>query len=192
MKHAMDWIIRLFFESTGTLAALLGTVLFVLLVYWRRSGRPRPLLIGLGLAVVLLAVQALVVTQREHAACTLAAIEADLLKSRTEALAAALAADFRIDEVDRTAFLATVQATLIEIDFRQIKRTRLALVESAADRFVVSANYLTNHAGGQWPSPHRTGWSFTFTRTAECWKISHLRCDELDGIKNPDWLGHRP
>ena len=58
----MSWFTWIFLESLPALGALLFTVNFFLLVYWRRSGRVRPLLIGLGAAIVLLIVQAAVVT----------------------------------------------------------------------------------------------------------------------------------
>ena len=40
----MSWITWIILESKVALAIPLGTALFVLLVHWRRGGRPRPLL----------------------------------------------------------------------------------------------------------------------------------------------------
>src|SRR5262245_16644152 len=98
---AMELVTWVFFESTAALSALIGLSLFFLLVHWRRTSRPRPLLIGLAISVVLFVTQELVVTRREHAERVLAPVLRDLTANRTDALAAALAPTFRADEMNR-------------------------------------------------------------------------------------------
>lgn len=183
----MVWVSWLLFESVAALAAVLGVALFVLLVHWRRSRRGRPLLIGLGLAVVLLVLQALVVTQREHASRILAQIEADIVRAQTDALAESLAPDFDADGRDRDAFLARVRQWMQRVDVRWLDRLHLRIEQRAADRFVVSASYRAEVMFDQIGGASRSRWALTFTRTADGWKIVDIQPLFIEGISNPSW-----
>jgi hypothetical protein len=180
----MSWF---FFESLPALAAVLFTIDFVLLVIWRRSGRAKPLLVGLGLSITLLAMQGLVVTQREHAARLLKVIERDILAAQTVNLAAALSDDFRAGRMDKEQFLALVGRQYNRVQVKDIYRSQLEVRQSQADRFVVEAAYQadvrTEQLGGWMPSR----WELTFSRTAEGWRISAIRPLHLVGFSNPDW-----
>ncbi len=186
----MDVVVWILFESVAALGAILGLALFVLLVYWRRSGNVRPLLIGLAVALVLLTVQKLVVTKREHAGQILDAIVADLIKSRTAALAAALAPDFAGDGLDRDQLLAHAASQLRSVQIRWADRTRLEITEAQRDRFVVTADYLTQIVANEFAATPRSGWSLTFVREPDGWKIARLHCLHIDGVSEPEWLTH--
>jgi hypothetical protein len=183
----MNWVTWFLFESVAALGAVLGIVLFVLLVHWRRSGRPWPLLIGLGVAAVLLVVQALVVTQREWAARMLDPIEKDLVASRTAALAATLAPDFETGGLDGDRFVAFVRRELQSTKMRWLDRWGLQLQESAADRFVVTTNYSADVTTGGYSGSIPSTWSITFVRTAAGWKIACIRPLHIAGVDTPTW-----
>ena len=55
----MAWLTWFALESTLALAAALFTANFTLLVMWRRTERGRPLLAGLAVSILLLAIQGL-------------------------------------------------------------------------------------------------------------------------------------
>ena len=183
----MDRVVWLFFESLPALAAVLVTALFVLLVYWRRSGHVRPLLIGLAVALVLLIVQALVVTKRERAGRILDAIVADLIKSRTGALAAALAPDFRSAGRNRDEFIAYVAERLQTTQVRWADRTRLVIEAPESDRFVARANYVAQATSGGFAVTLPSEWTFTFVRTPQGWKIHDIECVRIEGLSESEW-----
>ena len=190
----MEWIVWLFLESTGALAALLGVVLFVLLVHWRRGGRPRPLLIGLGLVVLLLAVQTLVVTRREHAARTMNRVTTDLLLSKTDALAAALAPSFSVADadgytLDRDEFVALVADQLQATDIRWVECTGLELTRGEGEQFAVSVSYWAEVVTHDFSRALRSRWAITFRRTPEGWKITDIQPEHIDGLIDPSWRG---
>ena len=176
-----------FFESVPALAAVLGVALFVLLVYWRRSGRARPLLVGLAVAAALLLIQRLVVTQREQAGRILKAIETDIVASRTAAMAAALAPDFDADGLDRDAFLVLVRRQLEHVKVRWVDRWRLEVRESAAERFVVEAVYTADITAEVYSGTASGSWSITFIRSPAGWKIACVRPLRVEDMSNPTW-----
>lgn len=181
---AMIWF---FFESALALAAVLGVALFVLLVYWRRGGSARPLLVGLAVAIALLVMQRLVVTQREQAGRILKSIEMDITASRTAALAAALAPDFDADGLDRDEFLALVHRQLEHVKVRWVDRWRLEVRESEAERFVVEAVYMADITAEIYSGAASGSWSVTFVRTPTGWKIACVQPLRIEGMSNPTW-----
>ncbi len=188
----MDALVWFFFESAAALGSVVGLALFVLLVYWRRTGRVRPLLIALGVGASLLLMQALVVTQREHAVRVLDRIQADLVRSRSDALVAALAPDFETDQprgpaLNRKGFLDYVQRFQQRLAVRWLERADLCLHDRAGDRFVVSAAYVAEVAGEQFGGAFRSRWSLTFVRTPAGWMILHLHAEDIEGVPVPSW-----
>lgn len=183
----MDWLTWLLFENLLALAAMLFTANFVLLVYWRRSGRAVPLLIGVGLAVILLAVQTLVVTRREHAARVLEDIANDVVAARTDALAAALAPEFRAGEMTSGDFVDYVERQYEKVRVHAVQCSSLSIRNSEDDRFVAAAAYQGDIAAGDYRGWIRTRWEITFARTPAGWQIVQIRPTFIDGIPNPDW-----
>jgi hypothetical protein len=183
----MGWLTWFLFESVATLGAVLGVVLFVLLVHWRRTGQSRPLLVGLGVALTLLVIQTLVVTQREHAERILEPIEKELVASRADALAAALAPDFDADGLDRDGFLAYVRQQLQSVKVRWLERWALQLAEADAERFVATATYSADVAGYSYVGSMQSVWALTFVRTSDGWKIAAIRPLNIAGLENPTW-----
>ncbi|MEW6252072.1 MAG: hypothetical protein AB1716_15645 [Planctomycetota bacterium] len=183
----MDLIVWVLFESLPVLAAGLGVILFALLVYWRRRRRPLPLLIGLGVAFALLIVQRAVVTPREHAIVTLNAIERDLEHARADALAAALAAEFDTEGMDRESFVRYVRGRIPRVDIRYLRRTALQLDPAEAGRFVAHVEYISDVGiegmRGNLPS----AWEITFARTPQGWRIVHIRCLRVGSERAPSF-----
>lgn len=184
----MPWLTWLLFESRPALATVLGVALFVLLVYWRRTGRGRPLWIGLALAGGLVVVQELVVTRREQAGRMLHAIEQDLLASRTTALESLLAEDFDAGEdLDRAAFLALVRAHLEIIRFRWLDRLRLRVVERAGGEFGVLVNYRADVVGFLSTGAMLSEWRLRFAWREQRWQITHIHPVSFAGETGLSW-----
>jgi hypothetical protein len=183
----MGWLTWFLFESVAALGAVLGVVLFVLLVYWRRTQRSRPLLVGLGVALALFVIQAVMMTQREHAVRILEPIEKELVASRVDALAAALAPEFDAEELDRDGFLAYVRRQLELVKVRWLDRWALKLTEADSDRFVATATYVADISGYSYVGGVESVWTLTFVRTPDGWKIAAIRPLNIGGLENPTW-----
>jgi hypothetical protein len=181
----MDWLIWLLFESLPALGVALGVALFILLVYWRRSGRGKPLLIGLGVALVLLITQKLVVTQREQARAILDAIERDLERGHSTVLVNALAPDFSTEGLDRESFTGLVQNRLGRVGIKYLSLTSLSTEESDSNQFTVVASYYADVVIDGFRTTLPSTWAITFERTPTGWQIRQIRCRALAGQANP-------
>jgi hypothetical protein len=182
----MTWLTWLFFESLPALAGVLGLVLFVLLVHWRRGGRWSPLAIGAAVAVLLLVVQALVVTPREQAARILGRIERDLLAGRATALKANLAPNFDWGRPGDD-FGAFVERQLQRVRIHWLQRWELRVRESEPDRFVVVASYLADITAESFATTMRSSWALTFVRVGGEWKIAKIEPLQLGDSTHPGW-----
>lgn len=183
----MDWLIWLLFESLLALAIVLFIIDFCLLVYWRRRGRARPLLIGLTLSVVLLIVQALVVTRTEQAQRVLAGIEDDILHAHTEHLAAALAPDFTAGRMDAREFVAFVQRQYDHVRVRALNANQWQIRDDGPGRFVASVAYQGDIVLNEYAGMIRTRWDITFIRTDAGWRILAIEPTYIDGLEPPYW-----
>jgi len=184
----MAWLTWLLLESRPALLTLLTPALFALLIHWRRSGRGRPLWIGLALAGGLIAAQELVVTRREHAGRVLHGIEQDLVASRTTALEAALADDFDAGEdLDRAAFLAYVRAHLEVIHIRWLDRLRLRVVAGAGREFAVLVSYHADVTGFLSTGAIISEWRLHFAWREQRWQITHIRPVHFAGETRVSW-----
>jgi len=182
----MAWLTWIFLESLPALAAVLGTVLFVLLVIWRRGSSPRPLLVGLAVAAVLLIVQQVVVTQREQADRIMTPVELDILEGKIAALRDAVAPDFTSGHFDRDEFLDYAAGRLDAVNVRWLDRRQFVVVDSGSDRFTLEVAYLATISGdygGTFPSR----WRIDFAKTPAGWRITHIRCLKLAWLDTPSW-----
>jgi hypothetical protein len=176
----MNWLTWLLFESPIALGIVLGLVLFALLVHWRRQGQPRPLLIGLGAAIVLLIVQVLVVMPREHASRLLDAIQADFVRGRADVLAAALTPDFHAGEMDAGEFVTYVRARLHTWRVRWVERTDLQVQDQGAGRYGVAAAFLAEVSDGSGGS-FTSRWKLTLVDTPSGWRLASVEPDSIVG-----------
>jgi len=185
----MGLLVWLLFESTLALVGCLVVVLFVLLVYWRRTLRPRPLLIGLAAAVVLLVVQALVVTRKEHADRIMQRIEADIIASRVDDLRAALSARFHIAEMDwdRSEFIDVVEGYMSWIDVISLTRRRLAVEGGEGDRFHIYISYLADVSTNDFRYSGLSRWLIEFVHEEGGWKIVEIQPTEMDRRSIGGW-----
>jgi hypothetical protein len=183
----MDWLAWIFLESLPALAALLFTANFILLVYWRRTGRPRPLLVGLAASAALLAVQTVVVTRREHALRILAGIQQDVMTTRTTNLADALAPNFQAGHMDRNEFLDFVTRCYDRVDVAAVRRVSLTFLDSQPEHFTIKVAYMADvrasFGGGWW----RSTWEIAFQQTPQGWRINGITPIHIDGIPNVTW-----
>lgn len=175
------------FESFAALAAVLFTVNFVLLVHWRRGGRVRPLLIGLVTALVFLALQAVVVTRREHAIRILTRIEDDVVGARTDALAASLSPAFDADGMGPEEFIAFVNRQYESVKVRGVRRARMIFQESQADLFTIEVSYQADISAEAYSGWFPTRWRITFERCSLGWLIRAIRPTYIAGLPNPSW-----
>lgn len=184
----------LFFESLPALAVLVATAWFVLLVYWRRTGRVRPLLIGMGVGLLLFVLQAAVTTRRETAAQVLTQLEDAVVRSNLPALEALLAPNFATDAgngpvLNRAAFLAWVHARMEQIDIVWVNRGPIELVDTAPHDFSVRVSYaaearMRRESSGTFPSR----WFFVFVRgPGDNWLIQQVRAESVAMVRAPHW-----
>ncbi len=185
----VDFLVRLLFESTLMLGGCLAVMLFVLLVHWRRSSKPRLLLIGLALSVVLLLVQALVVTRREHADRIMKWIETDMVASRTDAIAAALSDRFRIadPEMDGDRFLELVRGYMAWVDVRSLTRRKLEIETSEADTFQAHLSYWGEISARNYVGPVQSRWRIVFVRDTDGWRILSIEPTMLQRMPVSGW-----
>ncbi len=171
----MDWLVYIFIESTLTLGVLLALVCFCLLVYWRREGRPRPLLIGLAVSALLLIVQTAVTTQREHAWRILARIERDVLAGETDRLAASLSDDFSAARYDKPRFIELVDGRYDVVSVIWLRRLSCTIVESTADSFTAEVGYLGEVRASEYMTAIDSKWRIKFIRRERDWKIQTVK-----------------
>ena len=167
----MDTLRWVLFESPMALGAICVLALFGLLVHWRRSLNPRPLLVGLVLAIVLFVVQAIVVTDRERARLVMRPIELGLAREDAAPLAAALAPAFAAGDRDRAAFIDYVNGQLQRFDLHTVRLLRVTVEESGGGRFVATLFYAADLSGEDYNGTLTSLWRITFEQTGGGWKI---------------------
>jgi hypothetical protein len=186
----LDGLTWLFLESPAALGICLGLMLFGLLVHWRRTLKPRPLLVGMAVALVLMIVQKVVVTQREEAGLILDAIQADLLASRSDAIERSLHDPFTAGRMDRDEFLRLVREKLRTVRIITLSRSELVVTtRDAAGSFDVEAAFVSRvNVGefGQYPIPTR--WMLRFVRDGERWRIRQIEPISLGGRGGVNWM----
>lgn len=184
----MAWLTWLLFESLTGLAIALAVVLFVLLVWWRRTGRPRPLLIGLAVAVVLLSLQQAVTTQREHATRLMTRVERAIIEARARDLAPLLAPDFRAGERGREEFVAYVADWMQRVKVRWLHRENPHIEESTGDAFTLVVGYLGD-VQSDYGGTIQSRWRIRFARTAAGWQIVGIEPISIAGTDATTWSG---
>jgi hypothetical protein len=187
----VDFLVRLLFESTLMLGGCLAVILFVLLVYWRRTLKPRPLLIGLALTAVLLIVQAAVVTRWEHADRIMKRIEAAVLASQPEPIEATLSERFHIAETgwDRADFIKIVRSYMSRVDVHSLSRRALEVTAEQPDSFQIYISYLADASTRDYRQAGLSRWRIRFVREADGWRIVSIEPTELDRTTVRGWRG---
>lgn len=184
----MNWLAWLFLESFPALAISLFVVWFWLLVWWRRGGSVRPFLAAMLIGAVLLAVQSLVTTQREHAARILTAIERGVPRADVKPLEASLTRTFLASQLARDDFIDLAQRRLQEFRVNNVRRMSLSIEDAAPERFVALAAYQCDidhpDFGSGWLA---TGWRITFTRVGGEWRIDAIDLPTVNGVKLRSW-----
>lgn len=180
----LEW---LFLESTPALAIPLALTVFWLLVHWRRGGSARPFQISAAAMVILLSIQAWVVTPLERAQIVMSAVERDIEASRTTALRNALSANFRADEWDREQFIEFVRQMLAEAHVRSVGRNGFEIRERGAGRFVLYASYLSQMALDGNVGVLDSAWLIRFERIDGEWWIASIDPVRLNRTNIADW-----
>ena len=172
----MESLTWFFLESTIALAAALAIILFVLLVYWRNSMRAKPFLIGCALAIVLLAVQALVVTKREHTDRIMKRIETAVRDSKPQGVGAELSDRFLAapPRMDRTRFVELVRTYMQNVDVRTLYRSELLLTEVESEAFVAELAYVSDISVRDYSGMVTSRWRLRFEREPEGWRIVNI------------------
>lgn len=188
----IDNLTWLLFESRIALGSLLGFVLFWLLVHWRRSLNPRPLLIGLAAALVLMILQAAVVTRRETVAALMDRVEAAIVARRADDLAPLLSAAFRYDDLGRPEFVEFVRGHLERLTVHTTGRGTIQAPVGGDQRFSAEIPYISRVSvrdfAGQ---PLPTRWRIEFVREDGEWRISEIVPLEIlnQPVRDPMRLG---
>lgn len=181
--QTLQWF---FFESTAALGAALFLALFWLLVYWRRSGNLKPLGVGIGIAILLLVIQAAVTTQHEHAAHILARIERDAEKHSAAALEAALAADFSIPGMTRAEFVTLARERLARLTIRTLYRTNL-VIDTGPEEFTAHASYLADASLDNDVISGSSEWLIRFARHNDRWLIVEIEPVRIQNVPLHGW-----
>lgn len=179
----MDTLTWLFLESSTALLALLGLVIFGLVAYWRRGGSVKAPLAGLLVGLLLLLVQEWIVTPREVVDKLMREIERDVVASRTERIAAALAPQFRADDMDGERFLALVKRRFEQFDVHGVNRESFVVTPAGPDELKLEAEYGATVSSNAYNGPFPTGWVIRFRHGEAGWRISSIE---------PTSLVHRP
>lgn len=188
----IDNLTWLLFESRIALGSLLGFVLFWLLVHWRRSLKPRPLLIGIVVALLLMMVQAVVVTRRETAAAVMDRVEAAIVARRADDLEPLLSAGFRYAELGRPEFVEFVRGHLERLTVHTTGRGTIQAAAGGDERFSVEIPYISRVSvrdfAGQ---PLPTRWRIEFVREDGEWRIGEIAPLEIlnQPVRDPMRLG---
>jgi hypothetical protein len=177
----MGWLRFIFLENLIAFGVVAFLANFALLVYWRRGGRPRPLLVGLALTLILLIIHVAVDTRREIAIDTLARIERDLEDGVTTHLRPSLADSFEAYGYDRDAFVAFVESKQRHINLERVDLLTLTLIESETDRFTVRAYYRAEAESLAYRNDFLSQWRLRFVRSDAGWRI-----DRVTAL-SPDW-----
>lgn len=189
----MGWLRWLLLESFPALAIALFLVNFFLLVRWRRTTKPRPLLIGLVLGVILLAVQSLVVTRHELAGGILTTIEREMSAARVDALAAALSPAFECDGMGDDEFITFAEDGLKRIDVALIRRMNLSITVSSESSFVARVVYLSNvRVAEVFDRLIKTVWEVTFVHEGGQWRIERIQVIRVGEVEVSDIRELRP
>ena len=190
----MTFITWLFYESTPALAGLLFVVLFVLLVYWRRTLRRGPFQIGAIVAIALLIVQALVVTKPERAGRIMKRVEAAVLSSNSAALADELSERFLISETGwrRAEFMEVVRRYLSWMDVYGLRRRKLEIVEVEPERFQVYVSYLVDARTKDFAWKGLSRWLITFALDDDDWRIVEIEPNDMGQFPVRGWRALPP
>jgi hypothetical protein len=170
----MGWMRYVFLESAMALSVPVAIVLFVLLVWWRRGGSPRPLMIGLAIAGLLFVVQLAVETRRETAIRILKPIEAEVLTAQVDALAASLSDNFQCEGKSAGEFVDFCRERLRAFRVSWLRNSEITVIRSERDRFVIRARYQADVRGGELSGVLGTTWEVGFERSADGWKIYEI------------------
>ncbi|RMF86045.1 MAG: hypothetical protein D6744_00405 [Planctomycetota bacterium] len=183
----MNLLRWLFLESTPALAIVLAVALFVLLVYWRRTLRARPLLIGLAAAAALLTLQAVIVTPREHALALMRVVERDVVDGRTDGLAAALGRGFEAGERDREAFLDFVHRQQQRVHVHSVRRGSARVEKQAGDSLTLLMQYGARVTSAGYSGSIPSVWRITFERQGKAWRITRIEPVRLGLMNLASW-----
>lgn len=167
----MDTVRWIFLESPLALALLAGFVNFWLLVHWRRSGRPRPLLVGLAATVALFVVQAWVEMPREAVRRIVGELERAVEHRQIEPFERELAASFVAGSLDRRTFLEMVRGVLPELDVFMLLRQKLDVVPVDDGEVVATVHYVGNARYREEGGAFRAWFDFRFAWIDGRWQI---------------------
>lgn len=168
----MEWVSFVLFESFPALFGIFALAAFLALVAWRRGGSIRPLLIVSAVSVALLITQAAVTTHRERAIVLMRPVVRELKLSRSSALEALLADDFQAGRSDRAAFIAMARERLANIGIHWLENTKMRVVSSTADSFMVEATYIASTR--EYSGPFLSVWALEFSRRNDEWLITKI------------------
>lgn len=172
MADRLTWLL---FESQAALASAAAFILFWLLVHWRRSHNPRPLLIALLVALVLLGVQSLVVTRREAAAALLDRVEAAIVRGRADELSPLLSADFHYGPLSRPEFIEFVRVWMERVQVQATGRGTIGAPQDAGERFSVEVPYLSRVSMREWAGQMLpTRWRIVFVDESGVLRITDI------------------
>jgi hypothetical protein len=175
----VDFFRAVLFEQPLYLIPILVAVQFVLIRVWarRRTVRTaRAVWIGLTVAVLLLVMQALVVTHRERVILICRAMAAAVEDGDVSAIASHVAERFAAEGYDQTAFVSRLTDTLTRVHVEDAKLSAFAVTveggRTARAVFTASARLIFPES-----TTYRSAsrWEVHFERIAGAWRMVSVK-----------------
>jgi len=182
----VDFLRSLLFESPTKLASLCAFVCLVLLVLWRRTGtagRRRAFLGALAASLVLLALQAVVVTDHERIVQLLSALADAAERADLGAIEPSIDDSYRDNYGDRAALLARIRDRLTRYTIRNVSLSAFEVTvdgDEATAGFRVVADM--NDRDSAFPAtPSR--WEVGLIRRGGVWRVRSVRLLRLGPLE---------
>lgn len=182
----MDFLRSLLFESPARLASLCAFVCLVLLVLWRRTGtagRRKAFLGALAASLVLLALQAVVVTDHERIVQLLNALADAAERADLDTIEPSIDESYHDSHGDRATLLVRIRDRLTRYTIRNASLSAFEITvdgDEATAAFRVIAD--VNDRDSSFPAtPSR--WEVSLIRRGGVWRVRSIRLLRLGPLE---------
>lgn len=174
-----------FLDDTYALPLTAGLVVFALSVAWhlRRTRRSATVLgVGIAVAVLLLVVQKIVVTDREAIDRMVRRLAVAVETKDFDIVAQLIDEDFGTDGGRKADFIAAIKATLTRFEIEGA-RLHAMKIDIAEDHATVEFGVLCRLRFSGFDRPSTSRWSLGLVRRGAGWRVREIDPLEIDGQK---------
>ena len=174
-----------FLDDTYALPLTAGLVVFVLAMAWHLRRTPRSaaaLGVGIAVAVLLLAVQKIVVTDREAIDRTVRRLAVAVETKDFEAVAQLIDDDFGTGDRQKADLIPAIKATLTLFEIEGA-RLHAMEIDISADNATVGFGVLCRLRFNGSGQPSTSRWSLVLVRRDEGWRVQEIHPLDIDGQK---------